>query len=165
MPIVNCIQCNKHFFIKPNRLERGWGKYCSNNCKHLGNKTGTHLACCNCGAEIYRNKAEQNRSKSGKFFCNRSCQTIWRNSKVYFGAKHANWKDGQSSYRQILKRTKAPEKCLRCGINDVRILAVHHKDKNRQNNILTNLIWLCHNCHFLIHNHKSETKDYIVSNG
>jgi predicted HNH restriction endonuclease len=31
-------------------------------------------------------------------------------------------------------------------------------DKNRKNNKIKNLIWLCRNCHFLIHNYPVKLK-------
>ena len=41
--------------------------------------------------------------------------------------------------------------CERCGFSDKRILSLHHKDRNRKNNIRKNLELLCFNCHALIH--------------
>jgi predicted HNH restriction endonuclease len=41
--------------------------------------------------------------------------------------------------------------CVLCKVSDKRILAVHHKDNNRKNNKVENLVWLCHNCHILVH--------------
>jgi 5-methylcytosine-specific restriction endonuclease McrA len=46
--------------------------------------------------------------------------------------------------------------CRHCGLTDARVLSVHHLDSNRSNNRLDNLIWLCHNCHYLIHHHDDE---------
>ncbi len=157
MPLVNCHRCSKQFYTKPNRLLKGWGKYCSNRCKHLGFKTGKFTRCFMCHKSIYRNLKELDRSKSGKYFCSKSCQTIWRNSKVYIGHNHANWKGGESSYRYILQRSKRIKVCAKCQTRDTRVLIAHHKDKNRQNNDTSNLIWLCLNCHFLVHHYKSET--------
>lgn len=37
--------------------------------------------------------------------------------------------------------------CERCGEDDVMCLEVHHKDRNRDNNRLSNLAVLCANCH------------------
>lgn len=161
MPLVTCRQCAKSFYIKPNRLIRGWGKYCSNTCKHLSQKTGETKLCDVCGKSTYKNLKDQSRSKSGKFFCSKSCHIIWRNSQT-FGDKHANWKDGESSYRDILKRAAVPRVCAKCETGDKRVLAVHHKDKNRQNNQLSNLIWLCHNCHFLVHHYTNEAQGFLV---
>lgn len=92
------------------------------------------------------------KSKSGKFFCNKSCQTIWRN-KYFSGSKHPMWKGGIHSYRTAIKRFGKKTQCKLCNIKDIRLLAVHHLDKNRKNNKKENLIWLCHNCHHLVHRH------------
>ena len=54
-------------------------------------------------------------------------------------------------YRKLMQREKVDEKCVKCGDNDSRILAVHHIDKDRENNKKENLIYLCMNCHFLVH--------------
>ncbi len=59
-------------------------------------------------------------------------------------------------YREILMGGKIKQICIRCGNADKRILAAHHLDRNRKNNNLKNLIWLCLNCHFLIHHDKVE---------
>jgi predicted HNH restriction endonuclease len=36
------------------------------------------------------------------------------------------------------------------------MLVVHHIDENRNNNNHENLIWLCYNCHHLVHNYPDE---------
>jgi predicted HNH restriction endonuclease len=41
--------------------------------------------------------------------------------------------------------------CKKCGNKDARVLEVHHLDKNRKNSNIENLIWLCANCHTLVH--------------
>jgi hypothetical protein len=55
-------------------------------------------------------------------------------------------------------RLKTPRVCKLCGIKDLRILAAHHIDRNTENNKVDNLIWLCHNCHYLIHHDVNEEK-------
>ncbi len=161
MPVVACQVCSIKFYVKPNRLTKGWGKYCSNECKHSDLRTGMLVSCDICAKRIYKSLKEQRRSKSGKFFCSKSCQSIWRNS-VYTGRNLANWKGGMSSYRDIMRRAKIKPVCARCKNDDSRVMAVHHKDKDRKNNSITNLIWLCHNCHYLVHHHKSEAKNFLV---
>jgi len=160
---VNCQNCDKEFYVKPNRILRGWGKYCSKTCQHIGAKNGKTLACLICGKEVYRSLKDQGRSKSNKFFCSKSCQTIWRNSEIFIGKKHANWKTGEYSYRDALKRAPVLPYCLKCNTNDTRVLAVHHKDRNRSNNNISNLIWLCHNCHYLVHHYKNEATAFVVA--
>ena len=161
MSVVNCIICSKGFYIKPNRVSKGWGKYCSNNCKHIGFRNGNIYNCKSCSKRIYKSKSVQQRSTSGNYFCNKSCQTKWRNS-IFAGENHANWKGGEHSYREAMRRTNINPSCSKCRLVDARVLAVHHKDKNRKNNALSNLMWLCHNCHFLVHHYNNEAKGFLV---
>lgn len=160
MPFVSCQLCSKQFYAKPNWIKVGWGKYCSRGCTHASQKKGNWLTCFICKKAIYKSPKEIARSKSGNFFCSKSCQTLWRNS-VYIGPNHSNWKSGEKSYREIIIRSNTTQECKRCKINDNRILAVHHLDRNRQNNKLENLVWLCHNCHYLIHHDKKEDKLFM----
>ena len=162
MPLYKqCVVCKKEFRTKQYFVNHGGGKYCSFECHHKGLKTGEIVNCFNCGKEVYKSKIAIKRSKSKKYFCDKSCQTTWRNSE-FVGDKHANWKDGMYAYRSVLKRNKIFPKCVMCGIVDKRLLAVHHVDENRKNNIVDNLRWICHNCHHLVHNYKDEKKKLMV---
>lgn len=161
MPIVQCTICSSQFYAKPSNIKRGWGKYCSNHCQHEAQRIGENVSCETCKKQVYKSKKELKRSKSGNYFCSKSCQTIWRNISNS-GINHSNWKNGKSSYRIRLLRSKRQKICEKCKISDIRVLAVHHKDKNRDNNSLSNLIWLCHNCHYLVHHDKQESKGFLV---
>lgn len=160
MPNVACKQCGKEFYAKSNWLKIGWGKYCSRNCVFESQRKGKKVNCFICNKEVYKSPKNLTRSKSGNFFCSKSCQTMWRNG-VFIGPKHGNWKGGEKSYRETLLRTKTNQVCRRCKISNIRILAVHHFDRNRGNNEVDNLIWLCHNCHYLIHHDKTEEKLFM----
>ncbi len=162
MPYTDCTICNSKFYAKPRHLKIGWGKYCSNACKYEGQRTGFFVSCKTCFAQIRKTPKDIRHSKSGNFFCNKSCQTIWRN-KHYSEVKHPTWKNGINAYRSILLRRGGLVQCLRCGNDDKRILIVHHLDKNRTNNNLSNLVWLCPNCHMLIHRDKVEMKNFMLS--
>jgi len=155
MPYVNCQICAGKFYAKPRHLKRGWGKYCSQKCQYIGMQKGIYVKCKTCSKEVRKTPNDFKRSKSGNFFCDKSCQTIWRN-KHYIGPKSTNWKNGIGSYREILSRVELPKICVLCKTADTRVLAVHHLDKNRNNNNIENLIWLCCNCHFLVHHHRDE---------
>lgn len=80
---------------------------------------------------------------------------------MYTGQNHPNWKGGEYAYRNNLIKSKIPKICKLCKIKDYRILAVHHIDRNRKNNKIKNLIWLCHNCHFLVHYFKKEKEELM----
>jgi hypothetical protein len=155
VPNVKCKICDKSFYTKPSWLLRGYGIYCSSECQYKGMRTGKIIKCNVCGKEAYKTKKALRVSKSGKFFCSKSCQTLWRNQE-FVGPKHINWKNGLYAYRSVLSRNKIVEICMLCKINDRRVLSVHHIDKDRKNNLIKNLAWLCHNCHHLVHHHKEE---------
>lgn len=60
---------------------------------------------------------------------------------------------GSESHSKPFKRIKQiVSKCQVCGFNeDVRVLDVHHIDKNKENNKIENFIVLCPNCHAKVH--------------
>lgn len=153
MPQVKCSICAKDFYAKPNWLKRGWGRFCSHGCKSEGQKNGKFVECFTCKRSIYKTKKELRVSKSKKYFCTKTCQTLWRNS-IYVGGNHSNWKGGEHvEYRKRLLRSGLEQYCRVCGTDDKRILCVHHIDKSRKNNAMANLTWLCHNCHYLVHHY------------
>lgn len=162
MVIVSCKLCSKEFSVKPSWIKLGYGKYCSRVCQYQGRKNGKLVHCSVCGKETYKNNKAINGSKSGKYFCGKSCQTVWRNSE-FVGKKHANYINGNASYKSILGRHKVPKVCGLCGTKDLRVLAVHHIDEDHGNNVLENLAWLCHNCHFLVHHDKVEKARFFAS--
>ena len=162
MPRVKCNRCNSEFYAKPSWLLKGHGKYCSSECMHQGRRNGKIIQCHMCGKQSYKKMSDLDGSKSGKFFCGKTCQTIWRNSIVFVGKNHPNWTGGRSTYRSIMLKNKIKQICTLCKTRDERILIVHHVDRNRKNNIISNLIWLCHNCHFLVHHYEDERSRIMV---
>lgn len=158
--IKQCLVCGNDFKTKPFFVERGDGKYCSRECHHKGLKKGKQVMCAICGTETYKTLKALTRSKSNKFFCGKSCQAKWRNVE-FIGVKHANWKEGKYAYRSVLGRHNVPKVCSLCKTTDSRVLAVHHIDKNRTNNDVKNLAWLCSNCHFLVHHYEKEKKKFM----
>jgi len=158
MPIVKCKICQKKFYAKPNWLKRGWGKYCSPECQHKAQLRGKFVYCEICGKKIWRMPRQLIHSKSRKFFCNKSCQTLWRN-RFYSGPNHPFWKGGHhQQYRKFLLNSNMAQRCKMCGNNDRRLLVVHHKDEKRNNNKVQNLVWLCLNCHHLVHYYQEKVK-------
>lgn len=154
MPEVRCKICGKKFYAKPNWLKIGWGKYCSTKCQHKAQLRGRFVFCKICGKRIWRAPKRLIRSKSREFFCGKSHQTLWRN-RIFIGPRHPNWKGGKHrKLKSILIQNKIKQICKICGCKDKRVLAVHHLDKNRRNSEVRNLVWLCHNCHHLVHRYK-----------
>lgn len=62
-------------------------------------------------------------------------------------------KDKVRNQRALKKRLldQRGTKCERCGYSKVEILQVHHRDRNRNNNDLSNLELICPNCHYEEH--------------
>ena len=147
MPNEICKVCRNVFYVKPSKLAKGWGKYCSKACQSRSQRNGKYVECEICKKQIWKTPSDFVHSKSRKFFCTKSCQTKWRDG-VYVGEKHPRWKNGINAYRSILRRHSTGILCKLCKSLDERVLAVHHLDKNRSNNRVENLTWLCHNCHF-----------------
>lgn len=155
MPQVKCRICAKEFYVKPYHQKLGGGKYCSRSCRTKSQLRGQWKECSICGKNVWRMPKRLKHSKSGKYFCNKTCQAKWRN--LYFvGSKHSNWKGGGHAYRRMLMKHDSPKICSLCKISDVRVLAVHHIDGNHKNNEISNLTWLCHNCHLLVHHYPEE---------
>ena len=161
MPLISCVHCSNDFYAKPSALKKGNGKFCSLGCHAEAKRTGKEVLCGICAKMMYRQGKDLRRSKSGKYFCSKSCQTSWRN-KLYVGKRHRNFTTGESSYRQALERTGMPKQCGVCDTEDARVLAVHHIDKDRSNNNLANLAWLCHNCHFLVHHYEGVREAFMA---
>ncbi len=162
MTLVTCKQCEKKFNAKPSRVKASIDIYCSRICKVASSKKGKTVKCSTCDKVVYKSLKALNGSKSGKLFCSRSCQTKWRNVE-FSQEKHANWKGGAYAYRSLLSRQDLPKECKLCKTADKRILAVHHIDKNHSNNAIENLVWLCHNCHHLVHHDKNEYKRFMAA--
>ena len=152
MVLVTCTVCGKIFNRKPFLIKRGGGRFCSNTCHYAASRTGKYVPCATCGAEVYRVPQRLKVSKSKKYFCNKSCQTKWRN-QFFVGRMHTNWKHGRSAYKTVLTRIGREKVCALCKTADHRVLAIHHIDRVRTNIDPSNLAWLCHNCHFLVHHY------------
>jgi hypothetical protein len=159
--IVFCKICKTEFYPRPSHVKKGWGIYCSRNCKNIGTRIRQKVFCYICNKELQKTVTQINHSKSGKYFCDKSCQTKWRN-REYVGGKHKGFKDGNSVYQSILRREGGSQICGFCGETDVRVLSTHHVDENHKNNDLKNLAWLCRNCHTLVHYANVEKQKFFI---
>ena len=152
MARVDCAVCSKNFYAKPWLMALGQARYCSRTCANIGVRKGKQVICSTCGKGIYRSPRDLQRSKSSKYFCDKRCQTLWRNT-TFVGELHGNFNNGRAAYRSILTRTGRERICELCRTKDTRILQAHHIDRDRTNNKTSNLAWLCLNCHFLVHHY------------
>jgi len=150
MQVISCDYCWTSFKRKKSQIEKAKNHYCSNQCRYLSRKKGKVFDCFVCSKKTYKSLKNIKLSQIKKFFCSRQCSTKYLNL-LQREEKHPNWKGGKSSYKEILLRYIPKSQCFICDVCDRRILIVHHIDKNRNNNLPNNLIWLCCNCHFLVH--------------
>lgn len=131
-----CNTCAIIFFIPKWQPDR---KFCSIKCYAKSRrKPPPKFNCLHCGKEFFDNKRMKHRK-----YCSRAC----------IKKKDINtWKPSYSCVRKRLEIRGHIKNCERCGYAKFpEILGVHHKDENRKNNSLENLIVLCPNCHSLEH--------------
>jgi ribosomal protein L37E len=130
-------------------------KYCSIQCRKLSNPSKIHeLNCAFCGLIFTRSQSNLSKSKSGLYFCSRSCKDKAQrlesgNPQIHpphYGTGTSGW-----GYREVARKHH-PLKCNRCGYDELPgILRVHHKDRDRTNSDPKNLEILCPNCHEIDH--------------
>lgn len=126
-----CMTCGK-MYIK-NIVSTKSDLYCSLSCiqRH---------PCLLCGKIITGRVSFQ----STKKFCSKSCASFMNKTMK---SKLSYMTNG---FAQSLK-IHGKVLCNRCKIEDIKVLVVHHIDRNRNNNKLENLETLCANCHHKIH--------------
>jgi predicted restriction endonuclease len=75
-------------------------------------------------------------------------ETRQKMSEAQRGEKNHEWKD-DPLFRAGVEFRKHPKPCEVCG--SVEKLDMHHIDGNHENNVIENIMWLCHNHHMKIH--------------
>lgn len=100
------------------------------------------ILCSNCKVEF----TVIGESKKNQKTCSYKCAT----EKYRKGKIHPNYTTGFSAYRKLALNHYGKQ-CSLCGYSDERALEVHHRDKDRSNNDISNLEVLCSNCHKLQH--------------
>ena len=74
----------------------------------------------------------------------------------------------EEPHRILLIKNKIPIVCKVCGskenINGIQ-MSVHHVDGNHNNNILSNVVWICERCHQYVHNPKGINSRMVVIDG
>lgn len=108
-------------------------------CKYV------ECTCDECGKKFKRLKSLVNKTKL--HFCSKECGNRYKNKSTI------NIQDSVNYRRNAF--LAYPHECAACGWKeDEDILEVHHKDENRNNNHVSNLIILCPICHKYLTLHK-----------
>lgn len=137
IPNTSCDVCGKQIYRRPGELlKKTRGVFCNQKC--YGKSQRKEHPCAVCKKMIL--------SGSNKKTCSRQCANKNRIGMKYTGR---SLKDKVRSYRQqrarlFLARGKF---CEQCGYSTYQILQVHHRNRDRENNDLSNLELLCPNCH------------------
>ncbi len=132
-----CLICNTKFIHKSARCNTA--KYCSNPCRYIAHKDkgNTQYEC------QYCHKSFRAPLSTKRKFCSKQCVNK---------TSHFTFKPSFTTVRKAMLRRNLINHCNRCGYDaDIRILGIHHKDHNHDNNDFNNLEILCANCHSLEH--------------
>lgn len=153
-------RCGKEFWTPKHLL--GKRKYCSRKCKALDSRDRISVICAFCEKSFLMQRSKLGKSKSGLVFCCREHKD--KAQSLEFGIlkpPHYTTLDTTKDYRKKMEMATAPEDYVcqnpdcpitKAGIEIPRyMLAIHHIDKNRNNNDLDNLIILCAWCHSQVH--------------
>jgi hypothetical protein len=156
--IINCDQCGKEFDKRKSNINqsrrRGHNIYCSKACANLGLISSTVEPCGYCGKTVISSKSRKAKAKTGHVFCNSSCAAFWQNKNL--GSPRL--KNGIATYRRIAIENQG-DMCVVCGYD--KVTQVHHIDKNRDNNDISNLVVLCPNHHAEVHRGLLDIKNVI----
>lgn len=155
MEEISCDTCKKRFWRKRSQIGYAGRHYCSKRCHYVARRLGMYTKCASCHKLIYKTLRAVKNSQNKKFFCSKRCSNIIL-GQINSRSNHPNWKGGEYSYREFMNKQAIDKVCLSCGIDNKQVLVVHHLDRNRRNNDIKNLVWLCQNCHFLSHHYKDE---------
>lgn len=143
-----CDQCSKDFFVNKWKTQQ---RFCSKQCTGAFNSKyggSVHTNCSVCGNAVRRNPGKM---RFEQVFCGYECMGKARRLEAPKSGK-------QAAVRKWFSRLNRMSSCEECGYDEVPgILVLHHKDRDRTNNVLTNLAILCPNCHALEHLKENKT--------
>lgn len=155
--VRNCKNCNKEFIPPTREVNRGFGHYCSRTCGKTAPRRVVRVVipnciCSTCGAQIYKSPSKRKNSRSGLYFCSRSCKDKGQRLESNLPQIHpSHYGKGEHNYREIASR-HYDRKCVKCGYCKIpEVLETHHKDRNTSNNHPENLEVLCPTCHMEDH--------------
>lgn len=138
-PNTACLVCGKPIYRRPVEIANG-RVFCSTVCNGIRNRR--EVPCIVCGKPIL--------ASLHKKTCGRSCANANRAGIKY---KVGSPKDKVKTQRALKIRLvkERGSACERCGYSKLEILHVHHRNRDRQNNDLSNLELICPNCHYEEH--------------
>lgn len=140
-PNTKCTICSKPIYKRPQQIQLSSGRvFCGQSC--FGVSCRKETPCVVCGKLIL--------SGLHKKTCSRSCANTHRAGIKYNGRSLQDKVKSQQALKTRLLAKKGAS-CERCGYSKLEILQVHHKDRNRNNNDLSNLELICPNCHYEEH--------------
>lgn len=138
-----CKFCNKIYYVTTYESKRS--TYCSRKChSNMRKSKRTNLICEWCGKQYSKPYSLAKISKQ----CSKYCHNKANAQKIPIGINHWRFKTGIGIFRRIAKEC-FPVKCFICSSD--KYLNVHHKDSNRFNNKISNLMYVCRSCHNRIH--------------
>jgi hypothetical protein len=141
-----CETCGEEFYVPPSYIKKALRKgfsirFCSMKCYDKKGEKNPFWG------KKHTEESKQKMSESptrSRFGRGEENPNFIRFGEEYgFQGSHRNW------WREKLIRDIG--KCEHCGIEDERLFTLHHIDRNRGNNIRSNLLLLCWNCHCLEH--------------
>ena len=78
--IIKCDQCGQEFHKKPSHVKRNKNNFCSKYCLSVFNtKDRIIQKCSNCSKELHIEPRYIEKSKTGNFFCDKSCAATFNN--------------------------------------------------------------------------------------
>lgn len=147
-PNAKCQVCGKAIYRRPGELKENKGRaFCSSAC--FGKISRKEVPCVVCGKAIL---AGQNKKT-----CSRACANAHRAGMKY---EHNRPHDKVKRYQLLKGRLLELRgiKCERCNYSKAEILQIHHKNRNRDDNRLSNLELICPNCHYEEHHLSRKVK-------
>ena len=140
---VICVSCGKELIVFKNRPHCGYCQSC--NAKRINPRVSDD--------ELFVLEKNGIRRRIKKIKCSKcGKELILSKNRKTNGLCHycAIYKNGIKGYR--IKALKFfGKKCYCCGSIEEEKILVHHRDKNRKNNDILNLIPLCNSCHRSLH--------------
>lgn len=140
-PNIKCTICQKAIYKRPAVIKLNKGQvFCSQTC--YGIACRKEQPCVICGKPILAGLHKKT--------CSRACSNKHRAGIKYKVGSPKNKVKSERALKIRLLEVRG-RTCERCKYSRYEILQIHHKDRNRGNNDLSNLELICPNCHYEEH--------------